>query len=108
MTHRIRHPTYTSQVLEVLKAADDFMTLPQIDAILRLGTRRVSAALHHLIKHSAVDVVEGIGALWWFATPDDDTRRRTVNETTEHVKSPRRFAKRTRRKQNEKPKRGVR
>ena len=107
MTHRIRHPAYTLQVFEVLKAADDFMTLPQIDAILCLGTCRVSAALHHLIKHSAVDAVEGIDTLWWFATPDDDTRVRIVNETTEHVKSTRRFTKHPRRKRVEKPKRGM-
>lgn len=72
--HRITHPTYTQQVLEVLSAADDFMTLRQVAERLNMTTRRASTALHNLYLAHAVDVVEGEDALWWFATPDDDRR----------------------------------
>jgi hypothetical protein len=75
-------PTATSRVLEALVAADDFMTGRQLQAATALDCNHVSAALHSLRNHKAVQAMNVDGTLWWFATPEDDTRIRVLHERT--------------------------
>lgn len=80
MTKKMKQPTATTLVLEALIRADDFRTSRQLQAELQLDTNHVSAALCHLAKHKAVEFVEADSSLWWFATPETDTRSRVVDE----------------------------
>lgn len=77
-----KEPTSTSLVLELLIRADDFRTSRQIQGELGLDVNHVAAALCHLRKHQAVDCIEQPDALWWYATPQNDTRTRTHAERT--------------------------
>ena len=83
---RRTHPTYASQVLEVLVAADDALRCREIAARLSLSSRLVSGVLHTLYRYHAVDVIEGQDDLWWYATPADDTRTRVAREVAEYSK----------------------
>lgn len=73
-------PTWTSLVEEALRKADDFMGAEALRAATGANPHQLSAALHHLHKRRAVDSVESNGRLWWFATPETDTRLRVVEE----------------------------
>lgn len=79
---RRKEPTSTRLVFELLIGADDFRTSRQIQAELGLDVNHVTAALCHLRKHQAIDCLESSGALWWYATPTNDTRTRTLAERT--------------------------
>ena len=72
-------PTWTSRVLKFITTADDFATVAQIMAGTGANINQATATLHHLKKFHAVDCLEADGQLWWFATPGDDTRERTVD-----------------------------
>lgn len=76
-----KEPTTTSLVSEALKSADDFMSYQMLVDRTGRSLNQVVAALHHLRKHHAVDVVvnpDGRG--WWYALPDsEDTRSRNVD-----------------------------
>lgn len=89
--------TDTSRVMRALLAADDFLTAHELQRRLLLDCNHVSAALYHLRKYKAADFVEAPEALWWFATPESDTRQRKVHERTAAV------TKRKRRKTAGKP-----
>jgi hypothetical protein len=86
MIRRCTVPTSTSIVERALKAANDFVTARQLyvtlsaDQHLDITINRISAALYHLRKYHAADFIEAGNALWWFATPADDTRSRKVEE----------------------------
>jgi hypothetical protein len=75
-------------VERALREADDFVTARQLqsllgtDPFLGVTLNRVSAALYHLRKHHAADFIEAGTSLWWFATPQDDTRSRKCEERT--------------------------
>lgn len=71
-------PTWTSLVEEALRKADDFMGAEALRAATGANPHQLSAALHHLHKRRAVDSVESNVRLWWFATPDTDTRLRVI------------------------------
>jgi hypothetical protein len=74
-------PTWTSLILEELVRADDFLSLG--DLIARTGAthNQTTASIHNLSKFRAIEsVVGGDGSLWWFATPDQDTRQHTHEE----------------------------
>lgn len=77
-----KRPTHTRLVFEALvRWPQDFASVS--DLVLHTGStfNQVSAALHHLRKRHAVDVVvERDGTGWWFATPGDDDRTRVLNE----------------------------
>lgn len=62
--------------------ADDFLTLRMLVAKTGMTTNQVSASLSHLRSYHVVDVIETEGGLWWFLTPDTDTRSRVVEERT--------------------------
>lgn len=99
MTGRRSAPTWTTLVLEALVRADDLMTAEQLRlalwaAGLKATSNRVSAALHHLHGHKAVDFVEADAHLWWFATPEDDTRLRVIQEKAPEFRPRRRRRKR--------------
>lgn len=74
--------TATFKVFEALKAADDLMTVRQLVERTGEPVNRVSAALHMLKIHKAVDIVEAPDTLWWFATPDTDDRSKTLEMRT--------------------------
>lgn len=76
-----RRPTWTSLVLDALVQADDFLNLTEIMARTGASMTRATAALHHLCKSRAIEsVVGGDEKLWWFATPEQDSRLRHVDE----------------------------
>lgn len=73
-------PTHTSKVMDALAhAPEDFMTAHQLVLATGSNHNQVSAALHSLRRHGAVDVVvEADGRGWWFATPGTDSRTRIL------------------------------
>jgi len=73
---KIRQPTTTSLVLEALRATQEFMSIDMLRRMTeRYNVGDVQAALHHLRKYHAVDVVvEKDGTGWWFATGYDSRR----------------------------------
>lgn len=101
------HPTYSSQVLEVLIAADDALRCREVAERLALSTRLISGVLHTLYRYHAVDVIEGQDDLWWYATPADDVRTRIRKEVAEFHKPNvhRTVGGSVRRKPNERPRR---
>lgn len=90
-----KETTITTRVLEGLIRADDFMTARQIqEKFLPDKTpTRVATALVELRNFNAVGCIEQYNRLWWFATPDEDTRTRIVHERTPESR-PRRRARR--------------
>lgn len=80
MNKRLRQTTTTTLVMDHLRRVDDFVTARQLQAATGRNCNQVSAALHQLHVHRAVDCVASDRQLWWFATPDSDTRIRTVDE----------------------------
>lgn len=83
---KIKQPTHTSLVERALLEADDFVSFTQLKAATGLPGNHVSATLTHLKGFKAVDSVESQGSLWWFATPQTDTRQVTYAERTPEVK----------------------
>ena len=92
MTGRLKRTTYTTLVADALLRSDDFMTARQLMAVTGLGCCAVSAALHHLRGHKAVECMESEGQLWWYLTLQDD-RSRVVNERTPESRPRRRKPK---------------
>lgn len=78
----MKKPTATSMVFEALIAADDFRTGLDLQEETGLDCNHVSAALIHLLRHKAVESIEEGDKRWWFATPWNDSRFRTVDERT--------------------------
>ena len=85
---RSQIPTTASLVEEALQErGEDFMSLPMLVKITGRSSSQVSAALHHLRVHRAVDVViEKDGTCWWFPTLHLDTRHHKNQSYTEHTK----------------------
>lgn len=90
---RRKETTTTHLVLDALVRADDFRTQSQLCAEIGRDCNHISAALCHLRKFKAVEAIAVDGTLFWFATPDDDTRMRKLVERTPESK-PRRPRKR--------------
>ena len=87
MTRKLKVTTATFLVFERLKRADDFMTVVQLQAAEPSETyNRIQAALHHLRKYHAVECMASDGQLWWYATPDKDTRTYSREEITPETK----------------------
>jgi hypothetical protein len=85
-TKKTKRPATTRVVFDYLIGADDFRTMSAICADTGEHPNRVSAALHHLQKHSAADFVEGDAQVpHWYAKPGDDTRTKVVDEVPEHI-----------------------
>lgn len=77
-----RVPTHTSKIMDALThCAEDFMTTQQLVEATGSAYNQCTAALHHLRRRGAVDVVvEADGRGWWFATPSGDDRTRILEE----------------------------
>lgn len=77
-----RHPAVVAQVFALLQRRDDFLTYPQVvEALPECNRNQVAAALSHLRKYKAAGAVpDDHGLLWWYATPDTDTRTKQVEQ----------------------------
>lgn len=75
-----RQPTCVSQVEQAMIQANDFVNLRGLMAAAKLTSNQVSASLSHLHKYRAADCLESPDGLWWFLTPDTDTRTKKVEE----------------------------
>lgn len=71
---RRREACKTHLVEQLLRKIDDFLTCPMIADQAKVTRNQASAALCHLRKYHAVDAVEVGNVLWWFITPNTDTR----------------------------------
>lgn len=83
---RIKKQTTTSKVVQVLRAADDFMSKRMLEAATGDTRHQIESALLWLRSRGVVDVVVGAdGVGWWFALPpDSDQRSRTTDEIAIH------------------------
>jgi hypothetical protein len=81
-----KEPTAVSLVFAALVRADDFRTAQQVQAESGVNSRRVNSSLHMLRTYKAAQCMESDGQLWWYATPQDDTRMKTFDERTPEVK----------------------
>ena len=83
---RPKETTYTSIVYDYLCGADDFRKAAHVVEATKLTSGHVSTSLHALKAYRAVDCIEQDHSLWWFATPETDTRLRVVLERTPETK----------------------
>lgn len=83
---RLTETTATFLVFTALKDANDFLTVPQLRERTGQSVNRVSAALHMLRTYKAVECLHSDGYLWWYATPENDTRTKTVDERAPELK----------------------
>ena len=105
MVRKAREPTVTSLVFDLLVRADDFLKRNEIAEATGANPNQVSAALTHLYRCKAIDAVACQDRLWWFATPESDTRTMTVDERVkeEHRKRKSGYKTGPRRAQGELP-----
>lgn len=93
---KITHPTYVSQVLELLPE-NDFIDVLTLMKLTGCNANQVSAALHSLRKYHRADVVvneDGTG--WWFALPESsDTRSRVLRDRAYEAEPRKRRSKKT-------------
>ena len=86
MAGKLTRPTDVSVVLAFLVGLDDFANKKMILEATGLTDNRIRPAIYHLAKHKVIDcVVVNEDELWWFATPERDTRIRTKLETPEEI-----------------------
>lgn len=73
-------PTLISRIEEALAKADDFMTSKMIAEVTGIHSSRVRNILSNMrVYYKAFDCVEQDKALWWFATPETDTRTKHID-----------------------------
>ena len=78
---RVKEPTSTSRVLEVLRSKGTFVTVRDMFSVTHLSHNRVSAALCHLRSCGAIDYVDDGGERWWWSLrPESDRRNYVVVE----------------------------
>lgn len=98
---KITEPSNTHLVEEVLKIADDFLSLAQIVERTRLSQKEVAMALWHLRKCKAVwmevEHEEEGTVSYWMATPWTDSRSKTVDERVKEGEGSRKLHKGRRR-----------
>lgn len=70
----------TALVTQALETADDFLTVAQICDLTTLAPKAVMTALGWLRQAKAVDSLESGGSLYFFSTPESDTRLRRFDE----------------------------
>lgn len=80
MAGRIKRRTTTAAVVDHLQRADDFLTVRELMACTGENLNRVTAALAWLKRAGAVDAMECDGRLYWYPTPENDRRCRTIEE----------------------------
>lgn len=79
-------PTAVSIVFDALIRADDFLTGRHLQKMTNLSSNRVSAALYNLLKYKAANYIEAEKKLWWYPTPETDTRSRVIPEKVPETK----------------------
>ena len=81
---RTKHPTHAHLILTALAhLPQDFASTQDLINATGSSYNQATAALFHLRKRGAIDVViEHDGTAWWFATPGSDDRTRTLEERT--------------------------
>lgn len=72
--------SYTKIVGDFLNKHDDFISTAGIADATGLTTLQLRQTLHWLRQCKAIDSVDSGGTLYWFATPETDTRVRTIDE----------------------------
>ncbi len=72
--------SYTKKVFDFLCTHDDFIRMKDIATATKLELRQLRQTLPWLRKCKAIDSVESGGELFWYATPDTDTRRYRIDE----------------------------
>lgn len=86
MAAKQTRPTDVSVVLAYLVGLDDFASKAMMLEATRLPDNRLRPAIYHLAKHKAIDcVVVNTNELWWFATPERDTRVIVRKATAEGI-----------------------
>lgn len=76
-------PTWVGLVWGVLLEANDFVASTELQKKTGGSQNQTNAALHHLQQHKAAEAVVGAnGRLFWFATPESDTRTKQVEQRT--------------------------
>lgn len=104
---RDKRPTHTHLVMDALTHwPNDFASVRELAEATGSRYNQVTAALFHLRKRRAVDVVvESSGTGWWFATPEEDDRSRRHEERAPetHPRKPRRSGYRARLPKTEAP-----
>lgn len=97
MSRRLKEPTITTRVMDSLVRCDDLLTARQLRERYLPDVRpaRIATALIELRHFKAVDCVEQPDRLWWYATPESDTRTRVIHERCPETKP-----RRSRRKKN--------
>jgi hypothetical protein len=75
-----KRPTWVHLIYEALVKSDDFVQLSALRQLTGASINQATAALHHLAAHKAAASMVSDGRLWWYATPDTDTRIRTTDE----------------------------
>lgn len=81
-----KKPTWSSLILELLKASDDFLNLDQIKAATGASNNQATATLTYLCRRHAIECVDSGNRLWWFATAESDDRMRTHDLRVEEPK----------------------
>ncbi|MDX2059948.1 MAG: hypothetical protein SFV24_19215 [Gemmatimonadales bacterium] len=89
MSRPLKRTCTTKVILDTLTRADDFMTAKQLREVTGEAAHRVSAALHHLKVVKAIDSMESDGVLWFYATPDADTRKVRLDDVKVEIRRPR-------------------
>jgi Fe2+ or Zn2+ uptake regulation protein len=81
---KCKETTKTKLVFDLLVGLDDFATASQLTKALKgqATLHQAFSALATLRDYKAVDSVVSGGSLWWYATPQCDTRLRVVDERT--------------------------
>lgn len=77
-----RVPTAVHDVFTTLVAKDDFMSVEDLTTASRRTRHEVLRSLWVLRQYRAVECVRQGDGLWWFATPNMDTRIRHNDERT--------------------------
>jgi hypothetical protein len=90
-----KKPTCTKLVLDYLIGLDDFATRGMVVAGAGVTVSQITATLHDLKRYKAIDVMDVDGALWFYATPDADTRMRHTLEIKDQITRNRKPKKRT-------------
>jgi hypothetical protein len=80
---RVARTTWTTQIMGLLCRRDDLISTSDIVAAVKCTTSQALAALSHMHKYKAVDMVMDNGKTYWFATPGNDCRHYSVDERKE-------------------------
>ena len=75
-----RQPSLVAKAEAHFHKVDDFVSMHGLRDGTGMTTSQACACLSHLKKHHAADCVQSDGELWWYLTPDTDTRVRHVEE----------------------------